>query len=364
MKWWMWWLAFPAVAVSATGGGNPYAYLKQGVGARGVGLGGACQSMVADGSSGYWNPAGYANCEGIQVYLTSDLGMASEPWQEEYLPQHTYVSASWQLRPKGGTIPECTVALSAHDFRLDGFRTTQVEGGSVVETGGEFGDEASELGLHVAVPISGSLLNVGLGILLHQQSLADRKASGSGMLLGAQVDLSEAFSHPSTPLLWILRDLRAGVCLRYASKERWDGDEQEYETPLRVDMSISCDVLGGDRDQLVTALGLAKQGVYRTQWRGGFEYRHDFDSRDGAADSPRLEFATLRSGFSGLYFGQQDGLDPLDQREYAGHWPIIGAGIQGRWNAQTLILEGTYESGGLSSRTLISLHWLLGRKES
>jgi hypothetical protein len=60
-------LVLPAAADDGTSAG--VAFLKLGVGARAIGLGDAYTAVAGDASSAYWNPAGIANVENIDVTL-------------------------------------------------------------------------------------------------------------------------------------------------------------------------------------------------------------------------------------------------------------------------------------------------------
>jgi hypothetical protein len=67
----------PAMCLSAQGdGGEQNAFLKCGVGARGIALGKALTASTDDASAGYWNPAGLTQVKHHEI-----IGMYSEPFQ-------------------------------------------------------------------------------------------------------------------------------------------------------------------------------------------------------------------------------------------------------------------------------------------
>lgn len=354
-------LAAP-VALAGSGGGNPYAFLKNGVGARGVALGGAFQSLVDDGSSGYWNPAGYAGTDGWEFFFSNKQPQQGEAWQEEYSPRQLYSSVSLKLEEKtfrSLTFPEMAVAVSINHFALDDFQRTQVVGGNVVDTGERFGDSQTELALHLAWPFFQNLAAVGFSVCGYQQELDERSASGLGATVGAQVNLSEATSVGAKPLLWVLHDLRVGVTARFSTPEVWDGEDEEYEAPPLMCMSVSSDLVGGKANHLVATLGTCKQGIYRTQWRGGLEYTLRLDALGGER-SMGWDAVSAQAGFSGLYNGDQDGLSAADQSEYARH---LLAGLGCRWHLKELegslglAYDGTLLGNGVQLSLGLSYDW-------
>ena len=66
-------LALPLACASARADKYAGEFLKLGVGARALGMGGAFVGLADDASAGYWNPAGLAFMSSHQVMASSRL---------------------------------------------------------------------------------------------------------------------------------------------------------------------------------------------------------------------------------------------------------------------------------------------------
>ncbi|MEW6516917.1 MAG: PorV/PorQ family protein [candidate division FCPU426 bacterium] len=84
------WLAIALVLlpISAWSDGNNYGssvYLRQGVGARALGMGGAFVALADDATAGYWNPAGLAQMDLYMYEVGSQYAVLSNQMSSSYL---------------------------------------------------------------------------------------------------------------------------------------------------------------------------------------------------------------------------------------------------------------------------------------
>jgi len=82
------WMTLAPTAALAAAGEAGFAFLKLGVGARPMGMGGAYVALADDPTAVYWNPAGLANAKGTQV-----LVMHNE-WIQDFRQEFAAVSGS------------------------------------------------------------------------------------------------------------------------------------------------------------------------------------------------------------------------------------------------------------------------------
>lgn len=292
-----------ATAQAGAGGGNPYAFMKQGVGARGLGLGGAYLSQVTDGSSGYWNPAGYSYQEkGTQIYLSHMSSGGQDAWQKSYEPSVNYLSVAGRLLALKNLMPsfeDITYAVTYHQFALDGFqRTTQDGSGNVTLLDGEFADKQSTLGVHAATQFFGDLVAVGFSLNQYFHTLDAADAHGTGVTIGAQSNLSKVLDKDSEAMLGVLYDVKMGVLTRVYMKEKWEHVEESIPPQYGLDFSFALNNRTSPVRALL-ALGTFKQGVNSPQFHAGSEVVF----RPMTTNSESISFvsATLRAGVGGLF---------------------------------------------------------------
>jgi len=313
-------VALTSLTHAGAGGGNPYAFMKLGVGARGVGLGGAYLSQVTDGSSGYWNPAGYGYLEkGVQLFLANSSLGGQDAWAKNYAPSMTYLSVAGRLLPLKGlstSFEDITYALSYHQYALDGFvRTRQDASGNVEVVGGTFGDKQSTLGLHAATQFFGDLVAVGFSYNQYFHTLDDQSGSGAGVSVGAQSNLSKVLDRDSEAIFGLLYDVKMGVLTRVYLKEKWDSVEESI--PAQYGLDISCSFNKRTSPvRIYLAAGTFKQGLNSPQIHCGSEvqYRPEAGTKESGF---AFNCASLRAGLGGMFTQPLQGWSTEDMNQFS-----------------------------------------------
>jgi hypothetical protein len=142
--------------------GRPGAFLRTGVGARALALGGAFVALADDPSAGYWNPAGLAQIHQVQI-MASYYRMPSE---------RTHYFAS-------GVLPVGRVSSIGVSWISLGISEVEARSGNTATPDYLFGNNASALMLSAARQIN-SFLSLGLNAKLLSQSLDRASAFGLG----------------------------------------------------------------------------------------------------------------------------------------------------------------------------------------
>ena len=96
------------------GGFKKYAgeFMNLGAGSRLTGMAGAGVAMINDASASYWNPAGLANAQGLQIQFTHSKQFISSI-------QHDYLAVSHPLKSNS------TVGLSLYYFTVNGIKDSR-----------------------------------------------------------------------------------------------------------------------------------------------------------------------------------------------------------------------------------------------
>ncbi len=348
--------SYAGIAQAGAGGGNPYAFMKQGVGARGLGLGGAYLSQVTDGSSGYWNPAGYSYQEkGIQLYLSNMASGGQDAWQKSYEPTVTYISVAGRLlglKNLMASFEDITYAVTYHQFELGGFqRTTQDGSGNVTLLDGEFGDKQSTLSVHAATQFFGDLVAVGFSLNQYFHTLDEAKAHGTGVTIGAQSNLSKVLDKDSEAMMGVLYDVKMGVLTRVYMKEKWENVEESI--PPQYGLDFSCGL--NNRTSPVRAflaVGTFKQGVNSPQFHAGTE----IVMRPLTASTESFSFvsATLRAGVGGIFSQPMEDWTTDDMNQFS-QAISVGLGSEMLIGRKPVSMDFTVSMTEFGNKSVLSL---------
>lgn len=165
-------LAFYPMASAGDAGSSSAAFLKFSPSPRGSAMGEAYTSVTEDAYSAYWNPAGLAGVERPELAATYNDSM------EDVTNQ--YLSAAYPLR-YGSTLGLNVTRLSVAAFQgydAQGVKTVKV-GSSDIAVGGSY---ARTL---LKDEIERPVLNVGAGLKVISEKLADAAANTAALDLGA-----------------------------------------------------------------------------------------------------------------------------------------------------------------------------------
>jgi len=200
-----------------TSAGN---FLKIGVGGRAVGMGGAITANVKDPSSLYWNPAGTANAENIEVMVNIT------DWILDF--QHNYFAAVFP----GGKIGNFGLSINFLDMG-EMERTTELEPEG---DGTTFSATNTALGLAFSKHMS-DRLNIGLQLKMIQESISFTSASAFAIDAGSQY--ISRFS-----------GLRIGMAItNFGTKMRLNGTDQKIDIDPFEDLDGNPDVIANLRTE-------------------------------------------------------------------------------------------------------------------
>jgi len=206
-------ISLALIAVNAAGyGGEAYAFLKNGVGVRATGMGGAFCSIADDASAVFYNPAGLVKIEGLQL--------VADTYFMNFNRSMNFISAS-----KPFTINK--------NLYSTGLSWINYSGGSDIEkrtTNSPLPEELLSDGEHIFMLTVATVVssNVYIGgnikVLLH--SLAGENGTGIGFDAGLLVDITE--------------DISAGLSvLNISAGLNWDGLNYTDTLPYMFNFGLS-----------------------------------------------------------------------------------------------------------------------------
>lgn len=191
-----------AISNQAMAGKYAAEFLRIGVGARALGLGGAYVAIADDGTASYWNPAGLADLSRHQV-LFSHIQLFDN------LAQHHFANCSIRLGPKMG-LGLSWIRLAVDDIpryeQLAGTRYDRFLDPNLRSTGiptGYFGDVEDAFLLSIARAVDFDLLvgtslipavivsrlSLGVSYKFISQKLDRSEGKGQGLDLGVKLSL-------------------------------------------------------------------------------------------------------------------------------------------------------------------------------
>ncbi|MFH1784760.1 MAG: PorV/PorQ family protein [bacterium] len=201
-----------AVAINASATENSgAAFLKIGVGARPIGMGGAFVALANDANAVFWNPAGISQLKSQQI------GAMHTQWISDITYDYVgYVS------PVGkGAIGISGVYLSSGSMDRRG------SGGEAL---GSFGAYDTSVALSYARQLTG-VVHMGINVKLIQQSIEDETANGFA------VDIGQMYMLP-------VSGLSAGIAVQNIGPQM-KFIEEPFSLPLTVTAGVGYKMLGG-----------------------------------------------------------------------------------------------------------------------
>ncbi len=223
----------------ASGGTNPAAYLEKGVGARAMGMGGAFVAIAGDPSSGYWNPAGLAPIDHLQISgMFQHTGSSDWPGLSDITPGYRFFSAAAPLRMTG-LISHGAASVSIVSMNIDNIPLTELDdSGAVVRK--DFSNRESAVILSAGYPFLENNVLIGGSVRYLRQDfsgISGASASGWDIQVGKIFYATEQLSLGFT--------IERGPTLKWESGHR---DSGEVKTKLGMSYSRmltwSIDMLG------------------------------------------------------------------------------------------------------------------------
>lgn len=190
-------------------GGYPGAYLRLGVGARPLGMGGAFVALADDVTASYWNPAGLGQVNKHQFAAMYSLMSMDR--------MHNFVSYAQPLGKIG------SVGISWLNFgvgNIDG----RDETGVPTET---FSDLENAFLVSIGKKLAPALL-IGGNLKFLNHRLASKEATGWGFDLGAMLKIGDVLRIGGT-----VQDISSSI--------KWDTEsrlEEEFLTVTRIGVSV------------------------------------------------------------------------------------------------------------------------------
>jgi len=202
--------------------GVPGSYLFRGVGARALGLGGAFSAVANDATATYWNPAGLAAANPVQISFMHDVLFldTSFDFLATSIPTKSF-----------GSFGAAFMALSSGGFEQ---RT------ALNEVVGEFDTRDMAFLLSWSTELS-RRFSVGVNYKLVNQSILSQSGTGHGVDLGIKSQLSNYLS--------------AGLVLRNLIKPKVTPGESTQEFPTQIGAGLAASLLN---DQLLLSAEYSK----------------------------------------------------------------------------------------------------------
>jgi hypothetical protein len=223
-------LTFTTLVANSAAFGSA-AFLKKGVGARALGMGGAYTSLVDDVTAIYWNPAGLGQ---IKRYNMSVMGVSgvSDEWTglKDVIPSHTFAAISIPASKITNTLGESIFAIGLINSTINNtVKSEETDGGNDGIETGIFSDTQNAVYLSWAMPIFENINNLYVGLSFKYISEKMNSISG-GNALGYDMDAG---------ILYIfLKTLNFGLLFNKGSALTWDGGRTD-NSPLTTKVGIS-----------------------------------------------------------------------------------------------------------------------------
>ncbi|MBU0702090.1 hypothetical protein KKE26_12510 [bacterium] len=202
------------------GGGDAYAFLKAGVGARAMAMGGAFVALAEDGDAAYWNPAGLGlmseekGKRGIDI--SSAFGSNEEIGRKYYYLGYTSSVNILKKNREG-------MGIGLISMTVGGIERWQPssQGGFPIPQG-SFDDAERAIIIAYGNEILPGLFCVGSNLKIITHNMDNHSASGIGVDIGLLADISAIFYRKERAILGILEGVKAGMVVRNNLGKKWD----------------------------------------------------------------------------------------------------------------------------------------------
>ncbi len=220
------------------------AFLKKGVGARALGMGGAFTSVSNDTSAMYWNPAGLAQIQDYSITMMGSAGASSEwPGLEDVVPTHNFFALSVPMNKFTNFFGDSVFALGLINSHMDNVIQSDEDENYL----GTFGDTQNAFYLSWGMPLWQQNTNLYIGASV--KYISEKMDSINGETAsGYDVDAGVIYN--------IFETLNFGLFINKGATMKWEGGDDS--APLTSKFGVSNTFGLGEGFQLLGALDIVQ----------------------------------------------------------------------------------------------------------
>ncbi len=271
----------PEVSAGNKGRGDPYAFLNIGAGARAMGMGNAYVAIAEGAESTYWNPAGLASLENIEIIF-----MYRPPVIDEIGEKYAYLSyvqpfSKWKV----------SFGMSLIYLGIDDIEKTKIGNYDEPIILGSFKDSETAIILSIGKELYKNLCAIGLNGKYIEHRLDEQRGKGRGGDFSCLVNLSEAMNWRG-----IFREVKFGAVIRYLADKNWDSGHKDSGY-IEEELGVAWIPVSNENSKLTIAISVEQRQEQPTKLPLGVElqiYKKIF---------------AIRAGIDNLYLTGRHGLD-------------------------------------------------------
>lgn len=325
---------YPINGFAMKGGGDPYAFLRLGAGARASGMGGAFAAIADDGTAVYWNPAGLAITKGTEI--TSMFSSIPEIDAGYY-----YLS----ICPKQSESNAWGVSII--QFSIDDIKKTIED--EIVEWReiGRFEDKETAYIISYGSEFIENLVFWGGNLKYITHDIDEYKGSGLGIDLGLLADIHEIFPVFKKKSL---KEVKLGFIFRINGKKKWQQLKEEDKATTSGELGLAITPISKKNCKWILSSALVREKDHPTTFSLGTEFQSKLP----------VGIIILRCGINNAYWdklksldmGKKDGYEILSRLDYAKKY-CLGLGAElGMVQIDYAVLFGEFERRHQISSTL------------
>lgn len=281
----------------AHAGGDTYAFLHLGAGARALGMGSAFVAVCDDGTTTYWNPAGLGflkNREVTLMYTTlqpdsSILFGENENLKDILGNRYNYISGAFpRLFGRLG------IGFNLIQFGVDNIQKTGIDEKKeeLIIYEETFNDRETALMLSVGYELFNEMIALGGNLKRISHEIDELTGTGYGVDIGALANLARVFGKKEHNFLRIFKKIQFGVAAQINSPKKWsetEEDNREDPSSFGGQYGFSFEPDLGENKRLLLAIAADQTKKQPLKLSGGVELEY------GQAPGMRI---ALRAGIN------------------------------------------------------------------